>query len=59
MKIPRRSYTEEFKELAVKRVADDQSISTVAKELGLGDQTLRNWIAASPQASSKTPVAKL
>ena len=39
MKIPKHAYTTEFKELAVKRVKAGQSISTVIKELGLGDQT--------------------
>lgn len=47
MKIPRQAYTTEFKELAVKRVKDGSSISTVVRELGLGDQTLRNWVKAS------------
>jgi transposase len=42
MKIPKQAYTSEFKELAVKRVKEDQSISAKIKELGLGDQTLRN-----------------
>ncbi|MFZ1443875.1 MAG: IS3 family transposase, partial [Candidatus Dechloromonas phosphoritropha] len=42
MKIPKQAYTTEFKELAVKRVKDAQSISRVIKELGLGDQTWRN-----------------
>ncbi|WP_416348526.1 transposase [Glaciimonas sp. Gout2] len=46
-KIPKQAYTIEFKELAVKRVADGQPISLVVKELGLSDQTLRNWIKAS------------
>jgi transposase len=49
MKIPKQAYTSEFKELAVKRVKDGQSISTVIKELGLGDQTLRNWVKASAE----------
>ena len=44
MKIPKQAYTTEFKELAVKRIKDGQSVSTVCKELGLSDQTLRNWI---------------
>ena len=43
MKIPRQSYTLEFKELAVKRVKDGQSFSSVAKELGMNEKTLRNW----------------
>ena len=47
MKIAKPAYTTEFKELAVKRVKDGQSISAVIKELGLGDQTLRNWVKAS------------
>jgi len=46
-KIPKQAYTAEFKELAVKRVADGQSIPAAAKALGLSDQTLRNWIKAA------------
>ncbi len=49
MKIPKQAYTIEFKELAVKRIKDGQSISVVCKELGLGDQTLRNWVKASAE----------
>ena len=49
MKITKPAYTTEFKELAVKRVKDGQSISAVIKELGLGDQTLRNGIKASAE----------
>ena len=49
MKIPKQTYTSEFKELAVKRVKDGQSISAVIKELGLGDQTLRNGVKASAE----------
>ena len=47
MKISKQAYTIEFKELAVKRVNDGQSVSLVSKELGLSDQTLRNWVKAS------------
>jgi transposase len=53
MKIPKQAYTTEFKELAVKRVKDGQSVSTVVKELGLGDQTLRNWVKASAEGKLK------
>ena len=49
MKIPKQAYTTEFKELAVKRIKDGQSVSTVCKELGLGDQTVRNWIKAAAE----------
>ncbi len=47
MKIPKQEYTPEFKELSVNRVKSGQSISTVAKELGLVEQTLRNWVKAA------------
>ena len=49
MKIPKQAYTIEFKELAVKRIKDGQSVSTVCKELGLGDQTVRNWVKAAAE----------
>ena len=47
MKLTRQAFTLEFKELAVKRVNGGQSIGMVCKELGLGDQTLRNWVKAA------------
>jgi len=47
MKISRSAYTAEFKELAVRRVKGGESIPAAAKELGLRDQTLRNWIKAA------------
>lgn len=46
-KIPKAEYTAEFKEQAVKRVKDGKSVGTVAKEMGLVEQTLRNWVKAS------------
>jgi transposase len=45
-KIPKQEYTAEFKELAVRRVKDGQAVGAVAKELGLIEQTLRNWVKA-------------
>lgn len=47
MKIPKQEYTPEFREMAVKRVKEGQSIGTVAKELGLSEQTVRNWVKAA------------
>jgi transposase len=47
MKISRSAYTAEFKELAVKRVKVGESIAATAQELGMSDQTLRNWIKAA------------
>jgi transposase len=44
MKIPKQEYTIEFKEQAVNQVKMGKSIGLVAKELGLVEQTLRNWV---------------
>jgi transposase len=49
MKIPKQAYTTEFKELAVKRIKEGQSVGMVCKEVGLSDQTLRNWVKASAE----------
>ena len=49
MKLSRQAYTVEFKELAVKRIKDGQSVSRVCKELGLSDQTMRNWVKAAAE----------
>jgi transposase len=46
-KIPKQEYTAEFKELAVKRVKAGQTVGAAAKELGLIEQTLRNWVKAA------------
>lgn len=46
-KIPKQEYTTEFKELAVKRVKDGQTAGAVARDLGLIEQTLRNWVKAA------------
>jgi transposase len=47
MKIPKQEYTPEFRELAVKRVKAGQTVGAIAKELGLVEQTLRNWVKAA------------
>lgn len=47
VKIPKQQYRTEFKELAVKRVRDGQSMGALAKEPGLIEQTLRNGIKAA------------
>lgn len=46
-KIPKQEYTVEFKALAVKRVKDGLTVGAAARELGLIDQTLRNWVKAA------------
>ena len=52
-KIPKQAYTTEFKEHAVKRVADGEAIVKAAKELGLSEQTLRNWVKAAAAGKLK------
>lgn len=46
MQLSKQAYTTELKELAVKRFNNGQSIGAVVKELGLNDQTLRDWVKA-------------
>ena len=46
-KIPKQEYTAEFKTLAVKRVKDGLTVGAAARELGLIEQTSRNWVKAA------------
>ena len=57
-KMPKPEYTAELKELAVKRVKDGQGIGAVAKDLGLVEQTLRNWVKAARAGKLNPPGAK-
>jgi transposase len=57
-KIPKPEFTAEFKELAVKRVKSGLTIGAVARELGLVEQTLRNWVKAAEQGKLNPPGAK-
>ncbi|ONX56587.1 hypothetical protein A8F17_33590 [Burkholderia cenocepacia] len=50
-KVPKQSYTAEFKLAAVRRVKDGQRVAVVARELGISEQTLRNWVKS--EASGK------
>ena len=47
MKIPRREYTAEFKLQAVKRANSGHGIAATSRELGVVEQTLRNWVKAA------------
>lgn len=58
IKIPKQEYTAEFKEQAVKRVAEVGSIGRVATDLGLVEQTLRNWVKAAKAGKLNTTGAK-
>ncbi len=57
-KIPKQEYTAEFRELAVKRVKAGQTAGAVAKELGLIEQTLRNWVKAFDAGKLNGPGTK-
>lgn len=55
-------YTDEFKKQVVsKAISEDHTITEVAKDYGVSDQTLRNWIRASQnnKQPDKVRVAKL
>lgn len=56
-KIPKQECTAEFKEQAVKR-AQAVGIVVAAKELGLVEQTLRNWVKASAAGKLTAPGSK-
>ena len=58
-KIPKPAYTTKFKELAVKRVTDGESIAVVVKELGLSDRTPRNWVKAAALGELKGAGSKV
>jgi transposase len=58
MKIPKQEYTAEFKELAVKRVKEGLTPGAAAKELGLVEQTLRNWVNAADAGKLNGPGTK-
>jgi transposase len=47
----RRSYTPEYKDEAAKMVVElSRSVASVARELGLNEQSLRNWVNAYRKA---------
>ena len=58
IKIPKQEYTPEFKDLAVKRVQGGEGIAKAARELGLVEQTLRNWVKAAKNGKLNPPGAK-
>lgn len=50
----RNRYSEEFKADAVRLVQEGRSVTSVAKDLGVNHQSLRNWIAE--EKVSKDPI---
>ncbi len=46
VKLPRKSYTLEFKQEAVRLVESGQRIAEAARSVGIAEQTLWNWVRA-------------
>jgi transposase len=46
VKVPRKSYTLEYKQEAVRLVESGQRVSDAARSLGIVEQTLSNWVKA-------------
>ena len=53
-KSTRARYTLEFKEEAVRLVTSGERVATVAKNLGLSEQTLHNWVKAAGNGGLKS-----
>ncbi len=58
-KVPKQAYTAKFKTVAVQWVKDVHNASAMARELGMSEQTLRNWIKASEARKLNGAVAKV
>jgi len=59
MKIPKQEYTAEFKELAVKRIKEGVMPGALSKELGVSEQTVRNWVKAAAAGKLNKPGGKV
>ena len=57
-KMPRQEYMAESTELAVKRFNDDEGIAAVARDLGLVEQTLRDWVQSASSGKFNAPRAR-
>src|SRR5919107_497143 len=53
-KSARARYTLEFKEEAVRLVTGGERVATVARNLGLSEQTLHNWVKAAGKGGLKS-----
>lgn len=56
LKIPKQQHTPEFRTLAVQCVKDGNSISVVARELGISERT---WLKAAAAGTLNGPGAKV
>jgi transposase len=56
--VTKQAYTAEFKAAAVQRVKDGQRAGAAARELGVSEQMLRNWVKAEQAGKLNGPGAK-
>ncbi len=47
-----RKYDEEYKQAAVKKIHDGQSVASVSRELGVAESLLHNWKRQVTESSS-------
>jgi transposase-like protein len=47
-----RKYDNEFKQMAVKKILDGQSVASVSRELGVAEGVLHNWKKLKMETSS-------
>lgn len=47
-----RKYDSEFKQMAVKKILDGQSVASVSRELGVAEGVLHNWKKLKMETSS-------
>lgn len=53
----KRSFSVEFREKAVAYVVDqNKSIAGAARELGIGESTLANWVKTAREGSGEHPI---
>src|SRR5258706_7965258 len=55
-KIPKVAYTLEFKLEALRRVRSGEAVRKIAREIGIPEQSIRNWVKA--QAAGKLGTAE-
>lgn len=58
-KVSKQAYMAEFKAAAVQRVKDGQGVGVVARELGVSEQTVRNWVKAEQAGTLNGAGAKV
>jgi transposase len=56
-KATRARYMLEFKEEAVRLITGGERVATVAKNFGLSEQTLHNWVKAASKGGVKSSAA--